>query len=317
MSAVRHACCRVCGISTDLSILKATEMMFAQGGAFEYGQCSNCGSLSLLDIPTDLSVYYPTNYYSYTRTNHISRNGKLAAPLLRLLPDSILRITSARLFIAGQILQARSDVRGWLGLSSTSVRILDVGCGSGFGLMKYHYAGYRAEGCDPFYTGADPVEFPVHRAPLSGLNRQYDIITFNHSLEHVADPRADLLSAAKLLVAGGVCVIAIPKLPSAAFDHYGSNWFSLDAPRHLFIPSVDGLRFLASQVGLEVLTVTEEPVVDNHLWSEIYSRGHQYDGQSIRQLLTSVEIDAIRARAVQTMGHDSCCHATFVLRKAK
>lgn len=68
---------------------------------------------------------------------------------------------------------------------------------------------------------------------------------------------------------------------------------------------------------MEVLTVTEEPVVDNHLWSEIYSRGHQYDGQSIRQLLTSVEIDAIRARAVQTMGHDSCCHATFVLRKAK
>lgn len=315
MSAVRHAGCRVCGLLADQAVLVAAEQMFAMGDCFEYGMCPHCGSLSLLDIPSDLARFYPSNYYSYTRANQVSRHGRLAARVLRHLPDTLLSWAGGRVYMAAQILQARRDVADWMGRSVPAARILDVGCGSGFGLMKYHYAGYRAEGCDPFYTGADPVEFPVHRAPLAALGRQYDIVTFNHSLEHVPDPLAELRGAASLLADSGVCVVAIPKLPSAAFDQYGRNWFSLDAPRHLFIPSVAGLVGLAKDVGLEVLSVTEEPVVDNHLWSEVYARGHRYEGQTLAQWLSPAERDAIRSRAMQAMGKDRCCHATFVFRK--
>ncbi|WP_332912524.1 hypothetical protein [Algoriphagus boritolerans] len=39
--------------------------MLGLGGIFRYAECLGCGSLQLDAVPEDLSVYYPSNYYSF------------------------------------------------------------------------------------------------------------------------------------------------------------------------------------------------------------------------------------------------------------
>ena len=40
-------------------------MMFGLRDQFLYGECESCHSLQLLDLPTDMSRYYPPGYYSF------------------------------------------------------------------------------------------------------------------------------------------------------------------------------------------------------------------------------------------------------------
>ena len=35
------------------------------GGSFRYLECVNCKSLQLTNIPDDLSLYYPKDYYAF------------------------------------------------------------------------------------------------------------------------------------------------------------------------------------------------------------------------------------------------------------
>ena len=43
------------------------------------------------------------------------------------------------------------------------------------------------------------------------MNDKYDIITFNHSFEHIEDPLEILKHANKLLAVNGTCIERIPQ----------------------------------------------------------------------------------------------------------
>src|ERR1700722_13550952 len=60
--------CEICN-STGGKIHHVREMMFGWGDEFEYLECPACGCLSLVDVPADLSKYYPESYYSMVPGN--------------------------------------------------------------------------------------------------------------------------------------------------------------------------------------------------------------------------------------------------------
>ena len=93
---------------------------------------------------------------------------------------------------------------------------------------------------------------------------------FNHSLEHVSDPIAELRSARERVCATGYVLVRIPTTSSDAWKEYGVDWFQLDAPRHLAIPSREGFRMAAAEAGFELVYSEDDSNEQQFRLSELY-----------------------------------------------
>lgn len=93
-------------------------------------------------------------------------------------------------------------------------RLLDVGCGLGVFLRLAKERGWQAEGVELSQFAAGYARqthgVPVFNGMLSDFDaadESYDAVTFWDSIEHVAQPREDLLRAVRLLRPGGVLLL--------------------------------------------------------------------------------------------------------------
>ena len=59
--------CRICKNKDNHSYYTAKEMMYGYRETFNYFQCGNCKCLQIVDIIDDMSKYYPSNYYSFSK----------------------------------------------------------------------------------------------------------------------------------------------------------------------------------------------------------------------------------------------------------
>lgn len=248
-------------------------MMFQLGEAFEYHECGNCGCLQIVEIPPDISRYYPSEYYSLAQNDS---------------PGVRMRMKRAR----GRYLRGERSALGWLltaafgppvlpawaasaGLGPGD-RILDVGSGTGKLVMRLHEAGYRdVTGIDPHLRG-DIFYSPGARVLKQGLEAasgEYDFVMLHHSLEHMPDQTGALGHVYRLLRPGGRALVRIPVVPSYAWQHFGTDWVQLDAPRHLYLHSRESLERVAAQAGLRL----ERVVYDSsafQFWGSLQYRRH-------------------------------------------
>ena len=107
---------------------------------------------------------------------------------------------------------------------------------------------------------------------LSEVTGKFDLIMFNHSLQHVPDPVATLEAAYEKLAAGGICLVRLPTTSSEAWTIYGADWVQIDAPRHIVIPSRQGMALAADTVGLRVEKTFDDSTLGQFLGSEAYRR---------------------------------------------
>ncbi len=152
-------------------------------------------------------------------------------------------------------------------------RILDVGCGSGHRLYELKNAGFHhLLGIDPFIRS--DIHYPnglaIKKQTLEEVQGDWDVVMFHHSFEHLIDPLAALKLASNLLVPGGACLIRVPTASSWAWETYRENWAQIDAPRHIIIPSEQGLALLASNAGLGVARVEFDSTEFQFLGSMFY-----------------------------------------------
>lgn len=232
----------------------AREMMFGWRDRFAYCECPSCGSVHIAQAPADLARFYPADYYSLRPT--------MARPAL--LPGLQRAWTAwlveSRTWLAGEIarrIARKHPLCHWarLGRARFSSAILDVGCGSGELLRRLQRSGFaHLTGVDP-YVAADTDEpgLRIFRAELASVTGKFDLIMMHHVLEHLANPVVELTLARERLQADGRILVRIPVAGSFAYREYGADWYHLDAPRHLCIPSVRGLDRLAQRSGLRVL----------------------------------------------------------------
>ncbi len=306
MEALRQGC-PFCGALRVLESVTVREHHFGMGTAFEYLVCADCKSIYIADPGLDLEPYYGEAYYSYAG----ERNG-----VLGYIDRTSFR-NAAKKYIG--ILRAG-------GATVTNVtRIVDVGSGSGRLLRGLRALGYRdVLGVDPYISPlADTRGETVLREPLESVARRLEnarsagVIMFHHSLEHVVDPVATLQTAAELLKAGGAILVRIP-VANYAWQKYREYWWALDAPRHLAVPTENGMRRAAERAGFEVARVEYDSTAMQFSVSEAYARGdslvHAFRGSPPRTLMrmfTSIpaEIAALRLNA-QGQGDQ----AAFVLR---
>ena len=198
--------CRICGNAEGNAVFFPKEMMFGWREEFEYLECVRCGCLQIVDIPSNLAKYYPSDgYYSYK------------APKKKENPGWVLALRHARTrhwlgenSALGGLLASvskRNEHFDWFrgrGVRLDS-RILDVGCGAGGLLMKLQRDGFtKLLGADPFIE-AD-IDYGngvcILKKSVEQLEGEYDFIMLHHSFEHMPDGAAALKALAPRLAAG-------------------------------------------------------------------------------------------------------------------
>lgn len=304
--------CRLCRSADAHRHLQVCELMFGIGGSFDYFECAQCGSLQITSAPTEMSPFYPARYYSYQGA--VQENTKAPmSPLRQWARSRRSKALCGQPSTAGRLLNAiASDYSGvnwaWIrGLRATPTsRMLDVGCGAGDFLRQLHTAGFRhLYGVDPFLKKSFISDgLTIINRQLDEIDGQFDAITFHHSLEHMFDPIAALVTAREKLAPNGRMLLRIPLAGCRAWQDYGAKWCQLDAPRHLTIPSLDGLRCAAVEAGLTVEKIEFDSYGFQFWGSEIYRRGLPLirpDGtptlRSVPALFSAAEMEEFEHRA--------------------
>jgi SAM-dependent methyltransferase len=252
-------------------------------GTFEIAKCGQCGFGFLDLVPANLSEYYPAKYYSY-------QPGSAAIQLVR-------RIASRGLFYLPEAKQGQ--------------RVLDVGCGSGEYLERMRELGWIVGGVE---KGEQLVNLLHQRgipafesldSALEDNQGPFDLVTFNSSLEHMEDFGPVLQKVRRIIRKGGEVVILAPNIESREHRIFGSMWFHLDPPRHLWHFSPDTLRGALTEAGFDDIRVENVPCPTGFSGSLLYSLGLQFNQMFFYLLMpfgylwcALVRDGIIRARAV-------------------
>ena len=130
-----------------------------------------------------------------------------------------------------------------------------------------------------------------------------------------------LQQAYNILNPGGVVLLRVPTVSSFAWQHYGVHWVQLDAPRHLYLNSLQSIQVLAQKTGFTL----EQTVYDSNafqFWgSEQYEQNIPLqDPRSYAIAPQNASFDAQRIRDFATRANELNAaqqgdQAAFYLRK--
>jgi SAM-dependent methyltransferase len=303
--------------------------MFGSRKPFDYLECHGCGCLQLLDVPDDLSSFYPDDYYS------------LADPPEIMLPPGATTLRRAR---AAALLHAPAYAldtcvnTSWVSsvlvptefmwLASlrlkTSSAVCDVGSGSGRILAWMLSQGLsNLAGFDPYIEHDLNLggRIAIRKLVVDDIPGCWDLIMLNHSFEHMPHPAKVLERLAMLLNDQGSILIRIPVADSWAWRTYGVHWAQLDAPRHLFLHTQRSMSILAEQLGLTVSRVFFDSTSFQFWGSEQYKRDiphrdpRSYGENPNTDLFTADEIRRFHRRAQRMNRQGIGDSAGFVLQR--
>jgi len=265
ISGQARGICIGCTFDGYLTVIEVPGDPESHRKTFSYNHCPNCGTMSLISVPPDLSQYYGDDYYNFTtrRSSPIRGLARRARNAMTLFDSTPFARLSAKLSSNRQFLSLRPLFDGRAGRKfRRSDPILDVGCGQGQLLRELRDLGFTdLTGLDPFLRS--PVSargFALHRGEvetMEGAFRRatFQIVMFHHSLEHIVDPANTLVALREFLTPGGVVVVRIPLTGGMAWRTFGGEWIQLDAPRHVHLFSQKGFEEFARRLGWRVLRI--------------------------------------------------------------
>lgn len=137
-------------------------------------------------------------------------------------------------------------------------KLLDFGAGTGDFLAKANLSGFNGEGIEPNEKArANAAKKGIHLFQnIEALKeKNYDVITLWHVLEHLPDLDEQVEKIASLLDDKGIVVVAVPNYKSYDAKHYGEHWAAYDVPRHLWHFSKTSISRLFERHAMEVVSI--------------------------------------------------------------
>ncbi len=161
--------------------------------------------------------------------------------------------------------------------------VLDFGCGNGGFMLRAKEIASLIEGVEIETRLEEHFQkngLCVYKT-IDEINREYDIITAFHVLEHIKDPIELLKKLASKLKGNGQIIIEVPNADDALLSLYKSKAFSEFTywSCHLFLFNNETLKLLIKKAGLRVQYIKQiqRYPLSNHLYWLSFGKpgGHQ------------------------------------------
>jgi SAM-dependent methyltransferase len=184
-----------------------------------------------------------------------------AAPLpLKSWIEPVVRIAARTLDRKGRTLIRGNVFDFCRPVLQRSWRVLDVGCGYGRDLRPFGHFGCRTFGIEACphraraagAMGIRTVPLGIEELTPDTFGGKFDLVTSNHVLEHVYDPRAFVAGVTRVLNPGGWLCIAVPNVERDFLLH--NFFFAL----HIHCFSRSSLESLLEQHGFVIHRLQEE-----------------------------------------------------------
>jgi SAM-dependent methyltransferase len=265
--------CPACNNLCDKTGVQIPDHEYDLSYEAHYAECRACGTLFQEPMPAmaQLASYYPSDYHSMTN--------------------------------AGLLNRVRNDLRfrRVLKLAKVNGPILDFGCGSGAFLAQTAES-IRSRALWGFEIADSPMmeelncgAIKIVRGELTDLLKvlpRCSLITMNHVIEHLPDPRATITSLTERLLPGGVLEGQTPAADSLERAVFGTRWSGYHAPRHTVVFSKAGLATMLEQCGLSS-PLTEAAFNPAGIAVSLGSLGHKNGGRIRRSGLRWLSLVAM------------------------
>jgi len=271
--------CKICNNVANNNTIKVKEMMFGTKEEFEYMICNNCRCAQLVNVPDDMSKYYPKKFYSLRKNDFIIRNN-IIRNLKKIRYLTYLNIPVPFKDIFKKAFHGRGFY-DWISYAKITFdeNILDIGSGTGSLINGLYNEGFKnLTGIDPFIEKDIIINekikiFKKDIFQFDNRNKLFDFIIVNHVFEHIEGPLRFLLRLRELIKPGKYILVRIPFLDSYAFEKYKENWVQFDAPRHIFLYGNKSIDILANKANLQIVKIFHQSTDFQFTGSELYLKG--------------------------------------------
>ena len=227
MTIISHDKCPLCK-SRALKRRFTCIDKFATGESFDVYECCNCGLSFTQGVPDEKEIdrYYESQAY----ISHSNTNKGIVNRVYHLVRKIMLR-NKARMVERLTLLK--------------NGRLLDYGAGTGHFARVMASKGWNVTAIEKNDNARRFAyeEFGFEMLPTEALttinNKELDVVTMWHVMEHIQDPDRMWSELYRTLDDTGIAVIAVPNSDSYDSRIYKEYWAAYDVPRHLwhFTPS--------------------------------------------------------------------------------
>jgi 2-polyprenyl-3-methyl-5-hydroxy-6-metoxy-1,4-benzoquinol methylase len=205
----------------------------------------------------ELARYYPPDYPPYMADYRSMSDG----PVIQ----AARKIKSGLKGLLGKKPSSRREPAEAVATDMSEKTVLDFGCGSGRMLrsLRRQHPRWKLVGFD---ISANPItetiegDIVLHKGSIERLKAafpagSFDRIYMDNVLEHLDAPKETLAILAGLMKREGDMIIEVPNVDSIKRKVFGTNFSSLDIPRHLHHFNQQTLDRMCRRVGLAVQQV--------------------------------------------------------------
>lgn len=250
--------CEICGSNKCELLFNQEDKNLNIPGKFSIFRCNNCGVLFINPQPTssELEKHYSNGmYYSLNKIDTKSKKLNIKILLYKTYFDK----KNKNIFLRLILNPLKFIARGTIIIPNS--KLLDIGSGSGQFLYEMKKLGMDVQGIEPGDFNkkeSEKYKLNIEKKDLikyKAKKESFDIITMNHVLEHVHNPKEVVRKIHDLLKKNGILIIGVPNKNSLAYYIFGKNWHQLDVPRHLFNYSNKNIKSFVEKNGFKVLRV--------------------------------------------------------------
>ncbi len=253
--------CPVCGSDNKVLYIRCENLRDPRiSGVYDYVRCTVCDMVYLCPQPAwhELAVLYGGE----TRFSPALVDSDMGSVLQW---ESVFLSRGFWAFGHQLGLQVLRLATLWESLPSgegKGRRLLEIGCGSGRDIIRYHHLGWDVYGVDLNPKAIDRLRqfIPGHFecGPIETLNYPehfFDVVRMRQVIEHIQEPAAVLRKLAMILRPGGQLYISCPNVRSLAAFLFGRYWIGYWPPFHLNLFSPSTLKRLLINNGFDRISV--------------------------------------------------------------